>query len=1381
MSVKIRPINRSDIKRMTPSESQMIKTSPMQKLESAGGLTNNVVSESIFGKADHSLEPDYEDKVYEDKFTRTGYIPLTMPVLNPFLAGRKAPVWRRILGLSQDNIVDIIDVKVCYDMQEQKQIRIVDVGTKTFDIERYIFGAEYLLMLLDEVDIQETLQNALVSNYLYPVLTEKEIEMVKACGTACFKMVKVPTSYLLGDEWDINAGYLYGGYGVELTCCGAFATPGIPGFTETRITEIYNDLFVRASDSTSAESSQFPYISLLINMLENGKDILRSQVLEYVFVLPYGFRPTIDKRVDALTIQYNKLVNANLELSDTLGQRSSTCYAVFNKYRDVVRYIRNIFIGDAEFAKSQRLKNYKSISDMITGKEGLMRGRMQGARVDYSGRTVITCHPDMPIDTIGVPRKMLYKIAEPGVIKGLKHVKEVNGQNAGFGKRNLSRFSTTSNKNSDSLTYEEYLDMWFNEGDRYGVIGRQPTLFYLGLQAFKIRPIDGDAIVLSPLVVEPFNADFDGDQMHFNMPVTKEAIREVKNIMAFSKHLRYPKNGEITVVNRHEIIYGLWMAAMKTSSGTGVHYRESDIANVRASMGLPDNYGLSRTIYDGVCQQKINVYDTVDIQGRVVAAGHIAIMYAIYGPLRVKGRADRPKWSQDSIMNYYDFGNDENGKKAYPWSLPRIVHYAVTSNEIGVLDLIEYDGYVFPAGYLALIYVSHGTLSAEDCASKGFKAKGITKFLDSIYRNNTDSFLGAINRLVKLGFSVAKIWPPNISTLIDPTITKTIQDKIEEFNEKIITHEEKLNIGLEIESEYTNYFNREWNQLSSWVKKYITSVLGPDNGYVAMMNSGGKGDKDNLVQIFGLKGRVQKNELHTFNAIISGSYAGQLTGMEHFVTAYGSRKGIADKVLATAEPGYLSRKLEHAGSLISIISEDCRTDAGMDFMLEDIVPFLDESQVSRYGIRPSVNATKEEYDEFYARKETQIQINSAKQYLAKLLVGRYCVQFDYDDNEGYVPRGSVYIKNIDSANNFINTYWGYYDNEIRRGVNANGNTVEEIIPHWVEGLTDFVRMRSVVYCECPCCKKCYGWDVAAGTQEPNIGRAVGFIAAQAIGEPGTQMTMKNFQKGGVVSEANLTSSFKLIEDYFEMHKFSNRKSKHGIISYDMLSPVRGHVVTQHMGNGTKRIFIEPDYTDMTDAQINVVKARMRSLAVKRIIVHEKTKLKDYVEVGDSFQAIQGNLDMHEVLKYRGYDKAVSYLALTLHSIFDKQDVHFKHFETIVAAMSVCILLSDAQTTSNYTGPIPYGKGSTFRTGSVITLPELNIGVDDESEPVVTYKTILGLKALPKFKADFFESILMESMDSYVPRAVLMNPNDSMTNPITRAAFGLNIGIGSDIQ
>lgn len=1364
MSVKIRPINRSDIKRMAPSEAHVIKNSPMTKLDSAAGMGNNVVSSSIFGVADHSDDPDYEDKVYEDKYTRVGYIPLTKPVLNPFIAGRKAPVWRSILGINQNKIVDIIDVRVCYDLELDKEVRISDVGTTIFNAERYIYGADYLVYLLDNVDIQETLNKALIESFLYPVLTEEERKMLEADEYRCVNIVKVPTSYLLGDDIGMEKGYLYGGYGCELFSVGDFVNPNMAGFTNDRIKEIYSDLYVRATEEYIAESKQFPYISLLINIAENGKEILKSQIMDYVFVLPYGFRPTIDKRVDALTIQYNKLVNANCELADVLSQPSSTCYAVFNKYKAVVSYIRNIFIGDPHVIKSQKLDNYKSISDLITGKKGLMRARMQGARVDYSGRTVITCHPDMPIDTIGVPMKLLLKIAEPGIINGLKHLSDSEGNNIGFGRRNLSRFSTTSSKMTDGITYEEYAKKWFEEGDRYGVIGRQPTLFYLGLQGFKIVPVEGDAIVISPLVVEPYNADFDGDQMYFNMPVTKEAIKEVKDTIAFSRHLRYPKNGEITVVNRHEIIYGLWMAAIKTEGQFPVmHYTESAIADIRMSMGFPDNYGLTRTIYDAICQQKINIYDTVTIMGRTATAGIVSVLYAIYGPLNVKGKNNKLSWNATELECCYDW----NGRK--PWSIPHIVYELVISKYIGVLDDIEYDGQHFPAGYLALLYISNSTKSASSYRSKGFKAKGITKFIDKVNGTNTDGFLKAINRLVKLGFSVARIWPPNISTIIDPKITKTIQDKIAEFNQMMIEHEELVNIGIEIESEYTNYFSSEYKKLWDWVLKYLTTELGSDNGYITMMNSGGKGNAENLAQIFGFKGRVKKNNLRAFNAIVSNSYAGQLTGMEHFITAYGSRTDIADKVLSTAKPGYLSRKLEHAGSLISVISEDCKTDQGMDLYFEDIIPFIDESQISKYGMRPKNNATPEEYEEFYSRKETQTQITAAKKYLSELLVGRWCVTMNYNADGELETHGSVYIDTTEQAEKLIDDYWGYYEK-----VGDNQYT-------WYEGLTGFVRMRSVIYCECPCCKKCYGWDVAAGTKEANLGRPIGFIAAQAIGEPGTQMTMKNFQKGGVVSEANLTSSFKLIEDYFELHDFSKKKNKHGVISYDMLSPIRGYVQTQHLGNGTKRISVEPDYEGLDEKQTAIMAARLRSMANKKIIVHEKTKLKSYVEVGDSFQLIQGNLNISEVLKYRGFDKAVSYLALNLYSIFKTQDVAFKHFETIVAAMSVNILMSDAETTTNYTAPIHYGEGSTFRAGSVLTMPELNIGVAPSDNPPVCSRTLLGLKALPKFKSDFFESILMEAMDSYVPRAVLMNPNDSMTNPITRTAFGLNIGIGSDIK
>ena len=258
MSVKIRPINRSDIKRMAPSEAHVIKNSPMTKLDSAAGMGNNVVSSSIFGVADHSDDPDYEDKVYEDKYTRVGYIPLTKPVLNPFIAGRKAPVWRSILGINQNKIVDIIDVRVCYDLELDKEVRISDVGTTIFNAERYIYGADYLVYLLDNVDIQETLKKALIESFLYPVLTEEERKMLEADEYRCVDIVKVPTSYLLGDDIGMEKGYLYGGYGCELFSVGDFVNPNMAGFTNDRIKEMYSDLYVRATEEYIAESKQFP-------------------------------------------------------------------------------------------------------------------------------------------------------------------------------------------------------------------------------------------------------------------------------------------------------------------------------------------------------------------------------------------------------------------------------------------------------------------------------------------------------------------------------------------------------------------------------------------------------------------------------------------------------------------------------------------------------------------------------------------------------------------------------------------------------------------------------------------------------------------------------------------------------------------------------------------------------------------------------------------------------------------------------------------------------------------------------------------------------------------------------------------------------------------
>ena len=118
------------------------------------------------------------------------------------------------------------------------------------------------------------------------------------------------------------------------------------------------------------------------------------------------------------------------------------------------------------------------------------------------------------------------------------------------------------------------------------------------------------------------------------------------------------------------------------------------------------------------------------------------------------------------------------------------------------------------------------------------------------------------------------------------------------------------------------------------------------------------------------------------------------------------------------------------------------------------------------------------------------------------------------------------------------------------------------------------------------------------------------------------------QKGGVVTDSNLTSSFELIEDYFELHDLSKkRKSKKGVISYDVVSPVEGYVKEQYLGNGSKRILVTE--TNDSEDRNNLIPG------TRKIIVHEDVKLKEYVRVGDSFQKIQGNLNIKEVLRYRG--------------------------------------------------------------------------------------------------------------------------------------------------
>lgn len=1239
MSLHVRPINEGDKARMCVNlAASLIKAGPRKQIDK---VSNSVLSENIFvGQNPTGRRSDYES---ENKYTNVGYINLNYKVVNPFLSGQNYSVWATILGMSTTDVKDFAIGKVVYDKDAEVCVKDSDWDQIIFKRDRHLMGAEILLYFLNKVDVSDRIRSYLIENILFKALnngniTSDEKKLVKSNRDSIALRRNVDKD---DPEW------MFSDYGLDLVDIG------IPDSLISRIHDAIADQVEEVNDDVE----QFEPLSLLNIVDKQGKDVFRNQILEYIFVLPIGFRPTIDGRHDKLTVVYNDIALKNERLGIELN--SDRCIAtVQGVYRDLVNNVIKLFINNKDTKTWD--KTYVSLAESLSHKNGLIRSRMQGARIDNSARTVITQSPDMPIDHIGVPISILMNVAEPVLVR--EYAKANN-----LKEKNLSLIST---KNSQYYKdYKKFAKEWFE--DKYGVIGRQPTLFYLGMQAFKIHvEMESEAIVLSPLIVMPFNADFDGDQMHFEMPLKIGSIREVREYMAFENNMCYPKNGEITVSTRHEIIYGLWICKYMSLAKDKTPVSR----NAKQIMEMYDNvYSEFESIYYAVCDQKINIYDDVSTSKGSGKAGIVALCYAIYGP-----------------------------------NVPTLIN-----------KVTEFDS-------------GDGSVRSRD---KKF-SKVVDKFCAKQYLDgakNVKGYLDCVNRLVKLGFKIATIWPPSISVITPADLRKRIAKHISDFNERILSRRRMMDMGLEIDSQYSAFFSKEWDALKKNVLKELKEGIPETNGYKLMMNSGAKGDENNLLQIFGLKGRIQKSELNAFNAIITNSYSGQLTGLESFIAAYGSRKGIADKVLATSEPGYLSRKLEHAGSMINVMVEDCGTTDGIRYTLRDIVPMLEESYIADSGIYPRNSSDTE----FWSKNDVLIQYNQAVEYLAPLLVGRYCV----------TGNTSKRINNKEEAKEYIYSCWGsVQDNKVNYTYNP-------------------VIVRSPLYCKKTCCCKCYGRDLTRRTGDVTVGKPIGFIAAQAISEPGTQMTMKNFQKGGVVTEANLTSAFKTIENYFELYDMKG-SSSNKVAACDVLSPIKGYVKQQYLGNGTKRLIV---------TQTSSESDMKNCLPLKYTpIVNENTVVKEYVESGDSFQKVQGFLNMNDVIDIRGYDEAVKYFVLIMNNIFQTQDVNIKHFEVIASGMTLVKLLKDYVAKPS---EFHYGKGSKYSAGACITLPEFSFAVKDD---IPHTKVLLGIKSLPKYKADFVESMFMENICAYVPRALLLNPNDSMSDPIIRAAFGLELGIGSDL-
>jgi DNA-directed RNA polymerase subunit beta' len=356
----------------------------------------------------------------------------------------------------------------------------------------------------------------------------------------------------------------------------------------------------------------------------------------------------------------------------------------------------------------------------------------------------------------------------------------------------------------------------------------------------------------------------------------------------------------------------------------------------------------------------------------------------------------------------------------------------------------------------------------------------------------------------------------------------------------------------------------------------------PVNPIYMMANSGARGSAMQIRQLAGMRGLVVNPKGEIIPRPIKANFREGLTVLEYFISTHGARKGLADTALRTADSGYLTRRLVDVAQEVIVREEDCGTDKGIPERLSVVRP---DGSRARGG------------------------------FVETSLYGRMLAE------DVRVNRSKV--------------------------ASAGEELTEEVVDRLVEAGVDEVYVRSVLTCDAlvGICRLCYGRNLATG-RPVDIGEAVGIIAAQSIGEPGTQLTMRTFHTGGVAGE-DITHGLPRVQELFEARKPKGEAQ---------ITELSGSVqIEEDEEKKVRRVTVTAD-----DGQQVQYAVSLRA----RLAVDDG----DRVEVGQ--QLTEGSVNPHEKLRIEGVQAVQLHLVDQVQEVYRSQGVviHDKHIELIVRQM-----------------------------------------------------------------------------------------------------------------
>ena len=455
-------------------------------------------------------------------------------------------------------------------------------------------------------------------------------------------------------------------------------------------------------------------------------------------------------------------------------------------------------------------------------------------------------------------------------------------------------------------------------------------------------------------------------------------------------------------------------------------------------------------------------------------------------------------------------------------------------------------------------------------------------------------------------------------SIADMVVPEAKKEKIAETEKKVLAIEKQYRRGLITNDERYRMVVAEWERTTGEVAKALMDNLDEFNPINIMATSGARGSANQIRQLAGMRGLMANTAGKTIEIPIKANFREGLSVLEYFISTRGARKGMADTALRTADSGYLTRRMVDVCQDVIIREPDCGTTEGVP------ATAIDSRGYAVFTLDPE----DPKYDEY---------IHS----FGENIHGRFPAKPVVDPKTGEVLFDTDHLLMSGDA--------------------------KFLAAHGVAS----VEVRSVLSCESRCgvCARCYGMNLATG-KPVNSGEAVGVIAAQSIGEPGTQLTMRTFHSGGVAGD-DITQGLPRVEELFEA-----RKPK----KMAVLSEISGTLTIEEARKNMMALTV-------TNAEQG--ETRVYQVPVGAGIIVQNG---DHIEQGQ--ELTRGALSPHDVLRIRGVNDdefgrpgVRNYLVQEVQKVYRQQgvDINEKHIEVIVRQMMRKVRIEDAGSTDLLSG------------------------------------------------------------------------------------------------